>query len=412
VGRFQYRAMTPSGDVFDDVMEAPDRDAVIARLRDRGDLPINVVDAILSGDTVVSGRAPVSALRTRRSKPVSGAVLALATRQLGTLIDSGLSIPQSLEIVGQASDSERIAVLARSLHHKVRQGMSLSEAMGPHEDVFDTFYRAMVEAGEAGGVLGESLGRLAGYLEKSSQLRSAVHSALIYPAVLLSVALVSVVILVAIVLPQFETLLRNVPGTLPLPTRLVFATAEFMRTWGPVTLAGLLLGGYALRLWLRDVLARRWFDRSLLSLPLVGRLVTLIEFERVLRSLSALVNNGVGLTRAIELVTAVAHNRAVSAAVRDVNLLIKQGERLSDALGTQPVVPRLAVQLIKVGEESGALAAMLLRLADMFAQDVEITLRRLVSIIEPALIVLIGLLVATIVLSLLTAIVGINAIIT
>jgi general secretion pathway protein F len=213
-------------------------------------------------------------------------------------------------------------------------------------------------------------------------------------------------------LPQFETLLRNVPGTLPLPTRLVFATAEFMRTWGPVTLAGLLLGGYALRLWLRDVLARRWFDRSLLSLPLVGRLVTLIEFERVLRSLSALVNNGVGLTRAIELVTAVAHNRAVSAAVRDVNLLIKQGERLSDALGTQPVVPRLAVQLIKVGEESGALAAMLLRLADMFAQDVEITLRRLVSIIEPALIVLIGLLVATIVLSLLTAIVGINAIIT
>jgi general secretion pathway protein F len=412
VGRFQYRAMTPSGDVFDDVMEAPDRDAVVARLRDRGDLPIDVVDAAISGDPAAGSRSAVSVSRPRRSKPVSGAALALFTRQLGTLIDSGLSVPQSLEVAGQAAASEPIANLARSLHHKVRQGASLSDGMRPHRDVFDPFYCAMVEAGEAGGALGESLGRLAGYLEKSSQLRSAVHSALIYPAVLLSVALISVVILIAVVLPQFETLLHNVPGTLPLPTRVVFATAEFLRTWGPVSLAGLLLGVYVLRLRLRDVLARRWFDRSVLSLPLVGRLVTLLEFERVLRSLSALVSNGVGLTRAIELVTAVARNRAVSAAIREVNLRIKQGERLSDALGAQPVVPRLAVQLIKVGEESGALASMLLRLADMFAQDVEITLRRLVSFIEPALIVLIGLLVATIVLSLLTAIVGINAIIT
>lgn len=409
MSRFHYRVMTADGEIVEDVMEAASRDEVVAHIRDSGRLPIDIaaLDADLPHPPTGAGEAIPAG--TRRRPPGDRRALALFTRKLGTLIEAGLTLPRALSILAETGAADPAAALARDLHHRLRQGAALSDAMDMHPDRFDAFYRAMVRAGEGAGALGATLGRLADFLDKAAALRAAIRSALIYPAILLGAALVSVALLVALVLPQFETLLRSAPGQLPPVTLAVFAAGAFLRTWGWALLV-LLLAPFALaRLSFGGVAGRRWADRLALRLPLAGELIRLTEFERIFRSLGALTGNGVALPRALELVARIAGNRSVAAAVAAMPPAVRQGEKLSEALAAQPVVPPLAVQLIRVGEESGALDAMLLRTADIFAAEVELALKRLVSLIEPALIILIGVLVATIVVSLLSAIMGINA---
>ena len=409
MSRFHYRVMTADGEIVEDVMEAASRDEVVAHIRDSGRLPIDI--AAIDADSPPAAAEARSAARPGARRRARGGqkALALFTRKLATLLDAGLTLPRALSILAEGGAADPSAALARDLHDRLRQGAALSDAMDMHSDRFDAFYRAMVRAGEGAGALGGTLGRLADFLDKAAALRAAIRSALIYPSILLAAAVVSVALLVALVLPQFETLLRGAPGELPAVTRAVFAAGDFLRIWGWALLT-LLLAPFALvRAPFAGEAARCWSDRWALRLPLAGEMIRMAEFERIFRSLGALIGNGVALPRALELVTAIAGNRVVADAVAAAHPAVRRGEKLSDALAAQEAVPRLAVQLIHVGEESGALDAMLLRTADIFAAEVELTLKRLVSLIEPALIILIGILVATIVVSLLSAIVGINA---
>jgi len=410
VSRFHYKMMTPDGEIVEDVMEASSRDEVVAHIRKSGRLPIDIaaLDADALPDTPI-GPAAASARPTRGRPRTDQRALALFTRKLGTLLDAGLTLPRALSILANPGTADASASLARDLHHRLRQGAALSDAMDMHPDRFDPFYRAMIRAGEGAGVLGGTLGRLADFLDKATALRSAIRSALIYPMILLAAAVVSVALLVTLVLPQFESLLRAAPGELPGVTKAVFAVADFLRNWGWAVLAGLLVPFVLTRPSLGGAGARRAMDRWALRLPLAGELIRKTEFERIFRSLAALIENGVALPRALELASAIARNGVIADAVTAAIPAVRQGEPLSGALGAHEAVPRLAVQLLHVGEESGALDTMLLRTADIFAVDVELALKRLVSLIEPALIILIGVLVATIVVSLLSAIMGINA---
>ncbi len=409
MSRFQYKVMTPDGDIVEEVMEAASRDEVVAHIRDSGRLPIDI--SALDEHAAPEPDATPAALSagTRRRDGPNHKALALFTRKLGTLLEADLSLPRALSILAGPGTGDAAARLAGDLHHRIRQGAALSDALDARPDSFDPFYRAMIRAGEGAGALGGTLGRLADFLDKATALRQAVRSALIYPTILLCAAVISIAFLITLVLPQFETLLRGAPGELPGTTKAVFAVADFLRAWGWVLLAGLLAPFALLRSPLGGAWLRRWADRWALRLPLAGEMIRMAEFERIFRSLAALVENGVGLHRALELVAAIARNRVIADAVAAANQAVRNGELLSDALAAHKAVPPLAVQLIRVGEESGALDAMLLRIADIFAAEVELTLKRLVSLIEPALIILIGVLVATIVVSLLSAIAGINA---
>jgi len=411
MGRFQYKALTPDGNVVEDVMEAQSRDSVVARLRDADQLPISVEAAVADEATAGEGSAPrAAASADRRRKRVPAEALILFTRQLGTLLNARLPLQQALAVVAEAT-AETMGGIADNLRHRVREGATLSAAMAAHPQAFDPFYRAIVVAGEGGGALEDSLGRLAQYLERASHLRAQVRSALIYPAILLAAALVSVTIIMTVVLPQFEALFRSTASELPWATRAIFAVASAMREHGLALAAVVAAGGVGIYLYLRSAAAVGRLDGVMLTLPWVGRLVQMMEFERIFRSLAALIGNGVGLAKALELAGAVARNRVIAAAVADANGRVKHGERLTDAIAAQPVVPRMAVHLIRVGDESGELETMLTKLADIFAAEVELALKRLVTVIEPALIVLIGLFVAVIVVSLLSAIVGVNAIV-
>lgn len=412
MGRFQYKAMTRGGDVLEQTVDAPSRDAVVARIRDLDQWPIDIVEADATGRAAIPAKRGLLARLTQsdgRPRPIDIAVFA---RQLGTLLEARVPLPEALRVVIETGPADALAPTARALHLKVREGASLSQAMDGESAVFDPFFRSLVRAGEGGGTLGDSLVRLAGYLEKAARLKDEVRSALIYPTILLSVALVSVAILIAVVLPQFETLLAGVPGELPWSTRVIFAAAQFLRHEA----AMLALAGLGVAFLFRKRLfggeTKRALDRALLRLPVARQLLLTIEFERIFRSLAALAGSGVGLTESLGLAAAVARNGAVAAAVTEAARRVRQGERLSAALAGHRIVPPMAVQMVRIGEESGELGPMFQRLADAYAGQVETDLKRAVMLIEPALIVFIGVLVATIVLSLLSAIVGINAIFT
>lgn len=411
MSRFQYKALTPDGNVVEDVMEAQSRDSVVARLRDADQLPISVEAAGTDDAPAVEILPPrAAAPGDRRRARVPAAALILFTRQLGTLLNARLPLEQALAVVAQAT-AETMGDVTGHLRQRVREGATLSEAMAAQPHVFDPFYRAIVVAGEGGGALEDGLGRLAQYLERAHQLRAQVRSALIYPAILLTAALVSVTIIMTIVLPQFEALFRSTASELPWATKVIFAIAGVMRDHGLTLAAVAVAAGIGIYWYVRSAAAAGRLDRLILALPWVGRLVQTMEFERIFRSLAVLIGNGVGLAKALELAGAVARNRVIASAVADANGRVKHGERLTDAFAAQPAVPRMAVHLIRVGDESGELETMLTKLADIFSAEVESDLKRLIAVIEPTLIVLIGLFVAVIVVSLLSAIVGVNAIV-
>jgi len=410
--------MTADGAIIEDVMEAQNRDSVVSKLRDAQQLPISVIAAdTRDGALAGAGASKSNASRENkwrgnkwRGKKIPPEALTIFTRQLATLLDAGLSLPDALSVAIDAAENDRVRAIAAKLHQAIRDGASLSDAMSQSPEYFDSFYHAMVRAGENGGALAEGLNLLGGYMERAARLKSDIQTALLYPTILMSTAFVSVAILLTIVLPQFEALFRSAASDLPALTKTVFAFAGFIRDQGLILLIGLVLAFFAGRFYLLKSGGRRRLDQVVLRLPLLGPLIQMIEFERIFRSLAALIGNGVGLSQALEHGVAVARNRVVATALAEINDAVKAGESLADAVARQPVVPALARHLVRVGEAGGALQPMLLKLSTIYAGELEVRLKRLVVVIEPALILLIGLFVAIIVISLLSAIVGINAI--
>lgn len=407
MGEFRYRALTTGGEIIEEVMDAPDRESVVSRLRSLDHVPISVDPAEPSQQRPFG---VVARSRSARRPRVSTQSLAVFTRQLGTLLEAKLLLDDAFGVAVEAAETPAIAAVAVNLRQRVREGAPLSDALASHPHMFDEFYRAMVAAGERGGDIAASLSRLAGYIERSSQLSTAIRSAMIYPIILVAAALTSAIILMTIVLPQFESLFRSAAAELPILTQTMFTTARFLRDFGLVILlAALVLYLTGRHQWRENGMPQS-VERVLLRVPVIGRLMNMVEFERVFRALAMLLVGNVGLSDALAQSARVARNRIVASAITETNEAIKAGSRLADALAGQSVVPRLSIHLIRVGETSGDLGQMLTQLADIYAGEVEIALKRLVVIVEPLLIILIGIFVAIIVLSLLSAIVGINAV--
>ena len=400
MARFVYRALSATGDVVKGEVEGPDAASVIDRLHAQALLPIEA--------TETPPQSPGFTLRLGSSRSLPGRELALFSQQLARLLKAGLPLDRALEILATLARDRRVGQAVRRVLERVRDGASLAEAMAAQERAFPPAYVSMVRAGEAGGALQGVLARVADFLVRSEAIRQKVVSALIYPAILTVVAAGSVALVLIVVLPQFQPLFEEAGARLPTSTRIVMAAGDIVRGYWWTILLGLAM---TILLWQRlmrqpAIATRR--DRIVLRLPIMRELVSKFEIGRFSRTLGVLLANGVPAPRALALCGATVGNRAIADAIEDVATRFKEGEGLSEPLARTGRFPSLSTQLIRIGEETGRLEEMLEEVAEIYDQEVQRALERLLALLVPGITISMGVLIATIIASVLTAMISIN----
>lgn len=413
---FRYKAVQASGAIVEGEAEGDDRRAVVARLQAGGVYPIEV-EAAAAGTGASANRAPpaVAPARSRERAAAPGAAslfgrrlpmrdLVFFTRELGSLLGAGLPLDRALTALGGATSSARLRAVAARLCEAVRAGDSLSRACAREGGSFSRLYVTMVAAGEAGGDTEGALARLATLLERSRTVSASIGSALIYPAIVAGVGLVSALILVAYVLPRFEAMLRDLGRELPAATRWLLGLAGFLQDYGAGLLIGLAIACLVLAWNLRRPRFRLRFDAILLALPVLGAILRRIEAERFARVLASLLAAGVELPRALATVREVAGNRAVAEALAAVESDVRRGETVARSLDASGVMPPLVVELAQVGEQTGRLDGLLHKAAEILQRELELTLQRLVALVTPVTTILLGLMVASLILAMINAV--------
>ncbi len=399
---FVYRASDRRGQTIDGVMEAPDARAVVERLQKDAYYPIRVAPH--------AERARWPAFGATSARFSQRDLLAL-TQQLSTLVEAGLPLDRALAIVEELSPHARAKALVGDLLASVRGGSALSEALAKHHPrPFSRLYINMVRAGEKGGVLEVTLRRLAEFLEARAAFAEAVISALAYPAVITTVGIGAIVFLMTFVIPRFATIFADLGQAVPLPTQILMAvSAAVQGYWWVAVLAGL-AGVLAWRIWTGTPEGRMQWDQAVLGLPVVGRLAMKIETARFARTLGTMLKSGVPVMGAMAVVGDMMSNQAIGRAVERLADGVKRGGTIATGLQEQARFPALAVHMVRVGEETGRIEEMLLKVAETFETDVRTELKRVLGLLEPAIILGMGVLVAFIVVAMLLAIFSINEI--
>lgn len=397
---FSYKAVTRDGESVEAEREAINEGALIVALQGEGLIPIWVKPA--------GTRAFLAGFRSGRSR-FGHKELTLFTRELLTLLQAGLPLDRALTVLLDltAQDTKLNGLIDRILK-TVKGGAQLSDALEAQGGVFSRFYVNLIRAGEAGGALEQVLERLSEYLDRTKELRDTVVTALIYPAILLVMAMVSLLVLLLFVVPQFTELFESAGKELPVPTQIVIAVAEGLRNyWWLLVLVPVALVAFV-RSQFADPRHRRAWDRRLLGMPFAGDLIRKLETSSFSRTLATLLQNGVPLLTALAIVKETLNNYAAAERVEIASDSVKQGRGLSAPLTEVGWLPNLAVQMIKLGEESGHLAEMLERVANIYDKEVKITVQRLLALLEPILIVGLGVVIAGIIASILMAILSVN----
>jgi general secretion pathway protein F len=400
---FAYRAADRGGGTVRGVMEAPDPRAVVDRLQREALFPIQVTaEAAGIGARGLVGRA----LDRRRVKP--GDLVAF-TQQLATLVEAGLPLDRALAIQQELSPSARLRVIAGDVLDRVRGGASLADALGAHHPrPFSRLYVNMVRAGEQGGVLDATLRRLAEFLEEAHEFRAALVSALIYPALLAGVGGAAVVFLMTFVIPRFADIFRDLGGAIPLPTQVLLAVSGWLqRFWWVLGLGGL-AAALAARATLASSAGRLQVDRLLLAMPVVRDVVLKTEVARFARIQGTLLRSGVPLIAALAVVREMMGNQLLARAVGSLADGVRRGAGLARPMSEAGLFPPLAVHMVRVGEETGRLEEMLLKVGTTFEADTRKALKRMIALAEPCIILVMGLLVGFIVLAMLLAIFSIS----
>lgn len=409
MARYRYKAVNAGGEVATGELDAANESEIVDRLRDQGLMPMQIAPAAGVAAGAVAPRAGVKA-RTSLFTPkhVTNNQLIALTRDLATLLNAGLTLDRALEMMIGLAITPPVAVLLQGVRDDVRSGKALSQALDARRDVFSRFYVNIVRAGEAGGALGLVLARLAETMERNKELRENVKSALIYPTILIGVAAISVVILLIYVVPQFETTFAQAGKALPLATAIVVAVGTFFRNWWWAVAIGIVLFVLWWRRHLKRPRVRRRWDERLLAMPLVGDLVRKIEVARFARTLATLLANGVTLLSGLSIVKETMVNGVLADALDGVIARLREGKGFGRPLAETGLYPRLATQMILVGEESGRLEEMLVRVADIFDREVQIAIKRFLAVLEPVLILSLAVLIGGIVFSILLGVMGMS----
>jgi general secretion pathway protein F len=402
LAQFQFRAADAEGKVVEGMIEAAESAAVIARLQDRGLIPIRV--GVAAGKVAVGRKGPRA---SRFAGRLGQRHLLIVTQELSALLSAGLPLDRSLGTLVELADHPDLHRILDEVLTAVRGGKSLGDAMAEHK-FFPSLYVNMVRAGEVGGFLDAALERLADYLERSQDLRREVMTALTYPFILTLVLFASLLFMLIYVLPKFSALFEGMGRALPLPAQIVMGTSNFLRAYWWIGLIIAVVGTYGFRRWTATTAGRLRWDQTKLKIAGLGMIIRKMEVSGVTRTLGTLIKSGVPMIQALATARAVVGNVVISNALGDVEVGVREGAGVSAPLARSGSFPALAVQMINVGEETGKLDDMLLRVADHYDKEVRAQVMQFTRLLEPMMIVVMGLLVGGVVVSMLTAIFSIN----
>ncbi len=355
---------------------------------------------VLRREQITVTQVQAAARRQRQQKRVPDKNLAIFTRQFSVMIDAGLPLVQCLELLAKEEPDKRLAEAIEQTRLDVEAGTSLNEAMAKRPHAFDPLFTSMVAAGEAGGILDVILKRLATFIEKQAKLKSQVRSAMIYPISVLSIAIVVVMVILWLVIPTFTALFTGMNATLPLATRVVIWMSEKLIVGMPFIIGGVMLAGYLFRRYYQTADGRMRVDRMLLRAPLVGTIFRKVAVARFCRTLATLLGSGVPILDGLDITAKTAGNAVVESAIGQVRIRIEQGETIAQPLRTSGVFPPMVAQMIGAGESTGALDTMLSKIADFYEDEVDVAVAGLLTVLEPAMICVLGLIVGAIVISL------------
>ena len=400
---FAWRAAQADGQLLEGRFEAAAADAVLRHLRERGLTPIKVEDAA-AADVAVPGRGNRRALRG----PVTRADVLALTSELSIMLRAGLALDNALRVLIEMSAKPSVRQLLETILEDVKGGVPFSRALAKRGDLFGDFYINLVRSGEASGQMSQVLERLVAHMERLRALRESVVSATLYPAILLVVAALSLIGMLGFVVPQFEKLFTDMGDALPLPTRFVMLLGHGFQRWGLVIGLVAVLLGWLLWRWLRTPPGRAWWQNRALRLPIVGPLLYKYELTLFARSLGTLLGNGVPLLTGLHIATETVGNAGLRAALGKMAPLVKDGARMVRAMTATQVFEPLAINLIRVGEETGRIGPMMNELADVLNREVETGIKRALTLLEPILILVLGVLIAAIIVSILLGILSIN----
>ncbi len=387
---YTYSAINSAGVELTGNINAPDRDAAREQLRVRGLLAQNLVEKPASGEQSV---------RTafKKIKPKS---LQIFSRQFATMIDAGLSVVSALVILEQQTDDKYLGAVIHDLRGDVEGGLLLSQAMARHPKVFSRLYIAMVEAGEAAGILDQVLDRVAYQIEKETAIKRRVKSAMIYPTMVLIFATLVLIGMLMFLVPVFVKIFADLGGELPTLTQYVVNVSNFLRGNYYIVFPVLIAIGFGIRKLKRTEKGRQVWDQIKLKIPMkIGPVVLKVTMARFSRTLSTLIAAGVDIIKALEITGQTAGNWVVEEALADVRRQVEEGIPIAEPLSTNPVFPPMVSQMIKIGEETGELEKMLSKVADFYEDEVDSSISALTSIIEPLMMIGVGLMVGVIIIS-------------
>lgn len=393
---FQYRAVNAAGRVSTGNIVAIDRSKAIAELRRGGSMPIDIAEAKTAGP------------ETGKPKRKLQVDVRRLIGELAVLLDAGLPLDRAFALAIDNVPTADARARFEAMLAEVREGRSLSQAMESRPGLFSPTAQAMAEAGEMNGKLADALKRLSAALESAEELRRLVVTSMIYPAMLLTLAVSVILMMLLYVVPQFETLFATAGGKLPTSSLAIMSASRGLRDYGLFSFGGLLLLGLAARQLAGRPAARRTFDRVIINVPLIGTLVRNFETARFSRTLAVLLEGEVPLPTALKLSRRSIANRTMGDLVDKVADGLKEGEGLSQPLGATGIFPRVAVGLLRTGEETSRLPQMLARLADIMDQDVKVRIQRAIAIITPLITITLGATVAGIIGSIMSALLGFN----
>ncbi len=386
---YKWEGKTVKGALKKGEMEAPNEAAIRIHLRQQSIVPIKI-----------SSKAKDINISLPFFKPkVQQRSVAIFTRQLATMIDAGLPLVQSLEVLSSQQENRLFKNIIRTIREDVEGGSTFAGALKKHPLTFNELYTNLVVAGEEGGILDTILGRLATYIEKAEALKKKVKSALIYPATIVTVAVAVVIILMIFVIPVFETMFQSAGQTLPLPTVIVLKISRTIKSSFYIIIPAIIVMIFLFRRYYKTDSGKAVVDRILLKLPVFGPLFRKIAVARFSRTLGTLVSSGVPILDGLSIVSRTSGNRAIETAIMNARASIREGETIAEPLGRSNHFPPMVIQMIAVGESTGALDSMLSKIAEFYEDEVDVAVANLTSLLEPLLMIFLGVVIGGVVIA-------------
>lgn len=412
---YAWKAARADASILEGRLSAPSQARAMQQLRSQGLTLLSIQEAgaaaaasPIAGIKPLHGGEPSRLSRLLTNQNVTQADILVMSSELSIMLKAGLALDNALRVLIGMNAKPGMMKLTQTLLEDVKGGVSLSKALAKHPQQFSDFYINMIRSGEASGQISAVLERLVEHLERLKALRESVISAIIYPCILLGVAVISLVAMLGFVVPQFETLFNDMGDALPAPTRLVMVVGKAFTDYAPVMALVLLALFWLVRRWMRSPGGQQWTQAKALQTPLLGKLVLKYNLTLFTRSFGTLLGNGVPLLTALHIATQTVGNVNLRKALDPVSGKVKAGGKMVDALQGSGIFEPLAINLVRVGEETGRTGPMLLEIARIFNSDVENGIKRGLTMLEPLLILVLGVLIAAIIVSILLGILSVN----